>query len=330
MSTDLPFSTAQIWRARQRIAPYIRRTPLHYSAPFSQRLGAPVYFKMECWQVCGCFKVRGTVNMVASLSAKERASGLVTTSSGNHGIALAYASSLFGHPPVTVFLPQDSDPTKIAKLQATGARTEFCGRTYAEAFEQAQVFVRETGATYVHSHNHPWIIAGQGTIGLEVLEDLAGVETIVVPIGGGGLVAGITAAVKDFAPDVQIVGVEPAAAPGAWMSLRDGVAHEQIQTQPSIADGLLGGFGSLPFQITRDRLTRVELVEDCEILPALDFLQSDEQLIVEPAAAIGLAAALAGKISLHGRRTVFILTSRNVDAVKYRRLIEQQQREEHQ
>jgi len=268
--------------------------------------------------------------MVAALSARQRESGLVTTSSGNHGIALAYAASLFGQPPVTVFLPQDADPTKVAKLRATGARMEFCGRTYAEAFDRAESFVRETGATYVHSHNHPWIIAGQGTIGLEVLEDLADVETIVVPIGGGGLVAGITAAIKDYAPEVQIVGVEPSAAPGAWMSLRDDVAHERIQTRPSIADGLLGGFGSLPFQITRARLESVELVEDCEILPALNSLESDEQLIVEPAAAVGLAAALAGKIRLHGRRTVFILTSRNVDAVKYRCLIEQQQRKEHQ
>lgn len=278
---------------------------------------------MECWQVCGCFKVRGAVNMVASLSAEQRGAGLVTTSSGNHGIALAYASSLFGHPPVTVFMPQDSDPSKVAKLQATGARTKFCGQTYAEAFEEAQVFVRETGAVYVHSHNHPWIIAGQGTIGLELLADLSDVETIVAPIGGCGLVAGITAAIKDFTPDVRIIGVEPTAAPGAWMSLRDGVAHERIQTQPSIADGLLGGFGSLPFQITRSWLKEVKLVEDSEILPALDLLQSDEQLMVEPSAAIGLAAALAGKISLHGRRTVFILTSRNVDAVKYRCLIEQ-------
>jgi threonine dehydratase len=322
MPCEVKFEVREIWEARRRIAPFMNHTPLVHSLALSRLLGAPIYLKMECWQVCGCFKVRGAVNMVAALSDEERRKGLATTSSGNHGIALAYAADQFGRPAVHVFLPTGSDPAKVRKLQELGARAVFCGSTYAEAYEGAQAFLAESGAVYVHSHAHPWIIAGQGTIGLEILEDLPEAGLIVVPIGGGGLVSGVASAVKTNAPRVRIVGVEPTAAPGAYLSLRDGVAYERIETQPSIADGLLGGFGRLPFEISRHLIEQVALVSDDEIRPALKLLLEEEQLVVEAASAVGLAAILAGKIDLGGQKTVLILTSRNVDATKYKSLIQ--------
>ncbi|MCX5977720.1 MAG: threonine/serine dehydratase [Coprothermobacterota bacterium] len=322
MCKEVEFRISEIWKARHRISPYARHTPLLYSPALSAKCRAPIYLKMECWQTCGCFKIRGAGNMVAALSQEERQRGLVTASSGNHGIALSYAATFFGRPAVRIFMPQEADPTKVEKVRALGAEIVFSGVTYAEAYDQAQTFVTATGATYVHSHAHPWIIAGQGTIGLEILEDLPDVERIVVPIGGGGLISGVAAAVKAYSPGVHILGVEPEAAPGAFLSLRDGVAHERIETQKSIADGLLGGFGGLPFSISRGLIDRVALVSDQEIVPAMKLLQKEERLMVEAAAAVGLAAVLAGKIELNGQKTVIILTSRNIDAVKYQELVQ--------
>ena len=235
------FETTQIWQARARIRQYILRTPLLFSPALSRRTACQVYLKMECWQRCGCFKVRGAINMVATLSEAQKAHGLVTASSGNHGIALAYAATLFGRPPATIFLPRGADKTKVEKLETWGAHVVFHGENYLEAYDQAQKYAEREGAVYVHSHAHPLIIGGQGTIGLEILEDLPDVQAILVPIGGGGLVSGVATAVKSISKRVQIIGVEPAAAPAAYKSLRDGVCYEHIDIQPSVADGLLGG-----------------------------------------------------------------------------------------
>jgi threonine dehydratase len=320
--SDDAFNPAEIWLARARLKHLILRTPLLFSPALSRRTGAQIYLKMECWQVCGCFKVRGAINMVAALSPEERDRGLVTASSGNHGIALAYAASLFGHPPTTIFLPEYADKTKLGKLEALGARIVLHGADFLQAFDRANAYAAESGATFVHSHAHPLVIGGQGTIGLEILEDLPDPDLVLVPIGGGGIISGVSTAVKAANPRVRVVGVQSSASPGAYLSLRDGVCHERVNLRPSIADGLLGTFSPLPFAITQDRVEGVALVEDDEIVAGMRALQTDEQLMVEPAAAVTLAAILAGKIDVQGLRVVLVITSRNVDAERYRRLIE--------
>ena len=320
--SDDAFNPAEIWLARARLKHLILRTPLLFSPALSRRTGAQIYLKMECWQVCGCFKVRGAINRVAALSPEERDRGLVTASSGNHGIALAYAASLFGQPPTTIFLPEYADKTKLSKLEALGARIVLHGADFLQAFDRANEYAAESGATFVHSHAHPLVIGGQGTIGLEILEDLPDPDLVLVPIGGGGIISGISTAVKAANPRVRVVGVQSAASPGAYLSLRDGVCHERVNLRPSIADGLLGTFSPLPFAITVDRVEGVALVEDDEIVEGMRALQTDEQLMVEPAAAVTLAAILAGKIDVQGLRVVLVITSRNVDAERYRRLIE--------
>jgi len=279
---------------------------------------------MECWQLCGCFKVRGAINMVSALSESQRNRGLVTCSSGNHGTALAYAATIFGHPPTKIFLPTYADPNKVSKLKALGAEAILHGETFLETLEEAQRYAKDSGATYVHSHSHPLVIAGQGTIGLEIMEDLPDVQTILVPIGGGGLVSGIATAVMTASSKVKIVGVEPTAAPGAYLSFRDGHCHEQIQLQPSVADGLVGTLTPLTWEISKDLVADVKLVEEEEITHAMRVFQQDEQLMVEGAAAVGLAAILSGKVNVENKKVVLVITGRNIDADKYNSLMNQE------
>ncbi len=166
------------------------------------------------------------------------------------------------------------------------------------------------------------MIVGQGTIGLEVMEDLPDAEAVIVPIGGGGLISGISSAVKTVAEDVKVYGVEPTAAPGAYRSLREGVCHETLDVGESIADGLLGGFGRLPFEICRRTVNDTFLVDDGEIVEAMAAFQQEEQVMVEPASSVGLAAMLSGKIELQDRKVVLVVTSRNIDASRYNQLIQ--------
>jgi len=328
--TKTPFTPLEIWQARKRIGGAILRTPLVHSPALSRRTGCQIYLKMECWQRCGCFKVRGAINMLASLSPAERERGLVTASSGNHAIAVAHASSRFGRPPTTLFLPEGADPSKVdkIKLQAPAGKDAhlqivFHGQNYLEAYERARHFARENGATYVHSHAHPAIIAGQGTIGLEIMADLPDVDAVLVPVGGGGLISGVATAARAISDRVAIIGVEPTAAPAAYRSLRDGVCYETIEIEPSLADGLLGGFGRLPFEICRDLVREIQLVTDEEIVAAMRVFQQDEQLMVEAASSVGLAALLSdGKLALAGQKVVLVITSRNIDAEKFNRIIQ--------
>jgi len=315
------FNPREIWKARKRIQDHIYRTPLVYSDSLSKLTGSKVYLKPECWQRCGCFKVRGAISHVSSLSKKQLNRGLVTASSGNHALAVAFASTLFGKPPTRIYVPEDADSAKIKRIMEWEPELVYHGNSFFEAYQEARRYEKEKDATFVHSHGDPMVIAGQGTIGLEVMEDLPDVDSILIPIGGGGLVSGISTAAKTINENVRIIGVEPTAAPGAYKSLRDGVAHEEIEIEDSIADGLLGGFGSLPFQICSKTVDETHLVTDSEIIEAMKAFQREEQLMVEAASSVGLAALMTGKVDAKGEKVVLIVTSRNIDSAKYNQLI---------
>jgi len=306
-----------VWTALRRVKPYIERTPLLYSPALSKRAGADLFLKMECWQRCGCFKVRGAVNRVATLNEEEKGRGLVTCSSGNHGLALSYAASLFGRPPTRVFVPVGAEPAKLGKIRMYGGEVIPFGRDYLETLDQALSFAEERGSVFVHSHDHPLIIAGQGTLGLEIMEDLPDVESVIVPVGGGGLISGVSLAIKSANPDVRIIGVEPAAAPGAYRSFRDGYCHERVEIRPSVADGLLGTLTPLTFQVAHRYVEGIALVEEEEIFHAMRVFEEEEQLIVEGSAAVGLAAILNEWIDVRGQKTVLVLTGRNISAAQY-------------
>ena len=277
---DGVFDPRWIYEAKRRIRGHVLRTPLIHSKGLSSHTGYEVYLKMECWQLCGCFKVRGAINHVASLTPEERAQGIVTASSGNHALAVAYASSIHGSPPTRIYLPENADPTKVKQIEAWNPEIVFHGTCFQEAHDEARRYTEEHGAVFVHSHADPKVIAGQGTIGLEIMEDLPDVDAVISPIGGGGLISGISTAMKTISPGVEVYGVEPTAAPGAYRSLREGVCYETLEIGESIADGLLGGFGRLPFEICSRTLDDTCLVEDDEIVEAMRMFQKTEQVMV--------------------------------------------------
>ena len=281
-----------ILAAQQRLSGLITRTPLEYSFLLSQRTGCQVYLKLENWQKTGPVKVRGAINKVSSLTEEEKARGLVTASAGNHALGVAYAAQAWGNVPTTVFVPVNAPASKLRKLEEFSCDIRLSGSYYDEAHHAAEEFQRLHGATYVHAYDDPWTIAGQGTIGLEIMEDLPDAEAILVPVGGGGLIAGIALAAKAINPHVQVVGVQPEASPAAYLSLRDGRPYEEYDAAPTIADGLAGGFGRLPFEISGHLIDEIALVSEDEIRAAIFTLLELAQLVVEGAGAVGIAALL--------------------------------------
>ena len=315
------FSPSLIWESRKRIKDKILRTPLLFSPSLSDITGNQIYLKMECWQLTGSFKVRGALNMVSSLSKEERSRGLVTASSGNHGTALSYAASIHGNPPTKIFLPKSADPKKIDKIKSYGAKPILYGENYLEALQKAQNYASENNCTYVHSHSHPLIIAGQGTIGLEIIEDLPDIDVLVIQVGGGGLISGVSSAVKTINPNIKVFGVEPEAAPGAYISFRNRSCQEHIDIKPSVADGLLGTLTPLTYDISSKFVEDISIVNEKEIINTVKLLQDTEQVMVEGSAAAGLAAVLSNKIKIKDKKVAVILTGRNIESNKYNHLI---------
>lgn len=303
-----------ILAAQRKLSGLIARTPLEYSFLLSQRAGCQVYLKLENWQKTGSFKVRGAINKVASLTEEEKARGLVTASAGNHALGVAYAARALGNVPTTVFVPVNAPTSKLKKLEEFECHVCLSGNSYDEAHHAAEDFERAHGATYVHAYDDPLTIAGQGTVGLEIMEDLPDAEAILVPVGGGGLIAGIALAAKAINPQVRIIGVQPEASPAAYLSLRDGRPYEEYDAAPTIADGLAGGFGRLPFEIARNLIDEIVLVSEEETRAAVFTLLELAQLVVEGAGAVGIAALMAGKVNLAEREVVAVLSGANIDA----------------
>ncbi|MFQ5813985.1 MAG: threonine/serine dehydratase [Anaerolineae bacterium] len=303
-----------ILAAQRKLSGLIARTPLGYSFLLSQQAGCEVYLKLENWQKTGSFKVRGAINKVASLTGEEKAKGLVTASAGNHALGVAYAAQAWGNVPTTVFMPVNAPASKLKKLEEFECDVFLSGNSYDEAHHFAEDFERVHGATYVHAYDDPLTMAGQGTVGLEIMEDLPEAEAILVPVGGGGLIAGIALAAKAINPQVRVIGVQPEASPAAYLSLRDGRPYEEYDAAPTIADGLAGGFGRLPFEIAGDLIDEIVLVSEEETRAAVFTLLELAQLVVEGAGAVGIAALLAGKVNLAGRKVVAVLSGANIDA----------------
>ncbi len=315
------FTIQDIWAARRRITNSIHRTPLVYSKMLSNLAGAEIYLKMECWQLCGCFKVRGAMSKVSAMSAEQRSRGIITTSSGNHAIGVAYAAYTHGKLPTFIFMPENTDATHIDKVKMWGGNCILKGSHYQESYQAAQEYLAQHGGTYVHSHADVQVMGGQGTIGLEILEDLPELDAAIIPIGGGGMISGIGTALKAANEQIRLIGVEPEAAPAAYRSLRDGVCCSSLTPEPSIADGLLSGVHEMTFSIFRHLVEQVVLVSELELKEAVLHFQRKEQLMIEPSAAIGLAALLHHIDDLEGKKVVLVLTSRNIDAGLYNRII---------
>ncbi len=287
-------TTSDIEAARGRIAGIARVTPVYSSETLSRLCGRPVQLKAENLQRTGSFKIRGAVNKIATLSDGEKAAGVVAASAGNHGQAVAWAAREAGIP-ATIFVPQDAPMAKVEAARGYGASCEMGGSVFDEALAAALAFAEERGATFVHAFEDEVVIAGQGTIGLELAEQLPGVETVLIPIGGGGLAAGIALALRERLPDVRLVGVQAG---------RSGF---------TIADGILVKHpGELTTAILDDALDETIQVDDDEIAQAIVLLLERTKLLVEGAGAVGIAAMLAGRVEGAGE-TCAVLSGGNID-----------------
>ncbi len=302
---------ADVLAAHRTIEPHVWPTPL---LPSEARSRSRVYLKLECWQRTGSFKVRGALNRLAHLTEEEAARGVVTASAGNHGLGAAYASRALGLPPATIFVPETAAATKVERLRHAGCNLRWAGADYDAAHALAEAYAQEHDLAYISAYDDPFVIAGQATVGLEIMEELPGVDTILVPVGGGGLIAGIAIVAKTINPGVRIIGVQPEASPAAYLSLRDGRAHETYPAGPTICDGLAGGFGRLPFELAGDLIDEVLVVPEQDVRHAVARLLRREQLLVEGSGAIAVAPLLSGQLDVEGGRAVAVLTGRNIDA----------------
>ncbi|MEF8976980.1 MAG: threonine ammonia-lyase [Halapricum sp.] len=277
--------------ARDRVAETARHTPLDYSHTFSSMTGATVHLKLETFQRTGAFKIRGATNRIATLSEAQKEAGVVTASAGNHAQGVALAATRMGVDSKIV-MPEHAPISKVEATESYGGEVVLDGEDYDAAAEQAHEIEREEGRTYVHAFDDEMVMAGQGTIGLEIYEDLPEVETVVVPIGGGGLISGIATALKGKNGDIRVIGVQAEGAASVAASLEKGeiVERESVET---IADGIATRkIGEQTFAVIRERVDEVVTVSDSEIAVALTKLLERSKTLVEGAGAVPLAALL--------------------------------------
>jgi threonine dehydratase len=295
---------ADVETARQRIAPHLRRTPLLDAGELPG--GAPgsrLTLKLENLQVTGSFKARGAVNKVLALPPEQAARGLVTASGGNHGLGVAFAGRLAGAP-VTIYLPGNVPPAKAAKLERWGARLIWAGEVWDDANAAALAAAQTEGLAYVHPFADPAVIAGQGTIGLEILEDAPETDLAMVAIGGGGLIAGAAIALKGLRPEIRILGVEPVGAPTLHASLRAGAVVELPEVTTAANTLAPRRSHETNFAIIRDKVEDVVLVTDDEMREAARWLWFDVGIAAELSGAAAVAALRSGKAILAGARSV--------------------------
>ena len=311
---------ARIRAAAGVIAPHARRTPTVYSHTFSEIAGAEVWLKLENLQRTGSFKLRGALNKIASLGATERARGLVAASAGNHAQGVALAAKLCGVR-ATIVMPAATPVIKIQRTEGYGAEVVLRGESFDQAQKHAEELARERGSIQIHPFDDPAIIEGQGTIGLEILDETSDIDTLVVPIGGGGLISGIALAVKALAPSVRIVGVQAVGAAAMVQSFR--AARRIVIDKPeTIADGIrVGAPGELTLALVRRLVDECVTVEEGEITDAVVQAMEKSKIVAETGGAAGLAALLAGKTT-GAKRICAVVSGGNIDLNLLARIIE--------
>ncbi|MCL2009144.1 MAG: pyridoxal-phosphate dependent enzyme [Synergistaceae bacterium] len=307
-----------VHEARDRIHPFIRRTRLEHSTTISDVSGFDVWLKPECMQRTGSFKIRGALNCILSLSPEEGGRGIVTASSGNHGQGVACASKLRGYPAMVV-MPEGGSPAKADAIRGYGAQIVFCGTKSEDRLALAAKMRDEQGMTMVHPYDDFYVMAGQGTLGIEILEDLDDVAAVLVPTGGCGLISGVAAAVKEMRPNVKIIGVEPAGSDSTGRSFQAG-KRVRLDVIDTMADGVRASIpGELTFPLVRKYVDDMVLVSESSIVEAMKLILERCKILAEPTGAVATAALLTqgqknGALpgSLRGKKIVSLVSGGNV------------------
>ncbi|MEH6580580.1 MAG: pyridoxal-phosphate dependent enzyme [Halioglobus sp.] len=297
--------------AQQRIAPHVHKTPVYTSELLDAHCAATLFFKCENLQKVGAFKARGASNAVFSLSDAEAAGGVATHSSGNHGAALAMAAARRGIA-AHIVMPSNAPATKKTAVAAYGGIIVECEPTLAAREQGLEELVARTGAHVVHPYHDGRVIAGQGTVALEILEQVSELDAIVVPVGGGGLLAGVALAAKNINPKIEVIAVEPAGADDAFRSF--GMGRLIPQTNPqTIADGLRSSLGALNFEIIQKNVDTILTVEESTIVEAMRLQWSRLKSVVEPSGAVSFAGVLEHGERFRGRRVAVVISGGNLD-----------------
>jgi threonine dehydratase len=302
-----------IYQAEYLIRETIYQTPMVKSPWLSKFTGCEIFLKLESLQVTGSFKIRGATNKILSLTKEEKARGVIAVSSGNHGRAVAYVARKFSIPAV-VCMSETVPANKIGAIRDLGAEVVIAGKTYDQATEGALQQQKERGLTMVHPFDDPFVIAGQGTLGLEIIKECPKINTVIVPLSGGGLLGGVALALKSINPAIQTIGVSMDKGAAMAESLAAGKVVEILE-EPSLADALIGGLGpdnNYTFNLNHDYVDKTILVSEEEIAGAMTFALDQEHLVVEGGGAVGIAALLAGKVEALGEKVALVISGSNV------------------
>lgn len=314
-------SLSDIEAASRRIGPYIIRTPLLRQPALDPLLGCEVYLKHEGLQITGSFKIRGATNKILTLTPDELQRGVVCASSGNHAMGVACAAQRLGVKAVIV-MPENANPTKLKGARSYGATVLQTGSLSTQREDEMRKLAEEEGMIEIHPYGDPLVVAGQGTIGLEIMEDLPDLEAVVVPIGGGGLISGIATAIKSNRPDTRIIGVEPAGCPRYSMSRKEKccVRLDSVQT---IADGTMTDRAHpANFEMIEALVDDLVVADDDWIKRAMKRVVADAKIVAEPSSVMGIASGLAGKVEgIAGKKVCFILSGGNNDLTQLAEII---------
>jgi threonine dehydratase len=321
VETEAPILLQRIKEARDRIAKAVIRTPCVYSLPLSRKAGGDVFLKLECLQVTQAFKARGNANKLALMSREERERGVITASSGNHGLGLSLAAKQHSVNAVVV-VPEVAPANKIEKIKENGAEVIINGKAYDDAVAFAHTMAEKEGLVYVPSFDDADIIAGNGSVGLEILEDVSDVNLIVCPIGGGGGISGVSLAVKQINPDIRVVGVEAEQAPSMLRSVEAGELTE-LPSASTFADGIaVRKPGTLNFEIVKSWVDSIVTVSEEAMEAAVVILAKEAKIVAEGAGAASVAALLTGRLDSAFDKIVCIISGGNIDMDRFKRVLD--------
>lgn len=317
----MTFGYNDVKEAYDRIKPYLKDTPLEPS--FYLGDGArKYYFKLESFQPVKSFKVRGALNKMLTLSDDEKANGVSTISSGNHGSSVSYAASLLGIKKTQIIVPETAPKSKIERIEYFGGQVLQMGANYDEAHALGMKYIEESGMTYIDAYyDDPKIYGGQGTIAIEILQQNPAIDTIVIPVGGGGLSTGIAVAAKQLKPEIRIIGVQTEACPAMIKSYEDGVCYEEYPIGETICDAVVGGVGALSYAMLKDYCDDLIEVREASAAKAVSFMTKEEKYIVEPSSALTVAACMDHPERVGGENIALVLSGGNIDGDLLTRLM---------
>jgi threonine dehydratase len=322
MNWKIP-TLADVFDASRVISSYLNRTPLHHYPALSEMLGCEAYVKHENHQPVGAFKVRGGLYLTSRLREAEKRAGVISASTGNHGQSIAYAGKAFGVE-AHIVVPLGSNPDKVAAIERMGADVIFYGKDFDEARIHCEELSRARGYRYIHSANEPDLIAGVGTLGLEIMQDLPDVDVIIVPVGGGSEICGVSIAAHGVRPEVEVIGVQSEQAPAAWQSWKEGRPLE-IDRMETFAEGLATRVGfELTQSIMRDHLADFILVPDTELRRALRVILETTHNLAEPAGAASVAAAFRLRERFAGKKVALSMSGGNITLEQLKSILDEE------